>query len=553
MRAMHVDAFFEFCMGHPHAYYTDLPLSGPSVGDSRDGVPLEEDLALRALMPQWKPKRGRKRGDGRELDDEKDSKRPHLDTSVNSLHHHDFQSHSITFPQSAIPFSAFPEELESNDPWMRAPSFPTGNGSVSATGQQGQDLRWRFPDRDPSPTGYPRSAITPRRNQQSDVHISAEPRSAITPSSGQKSRSTRRHGPAVSSAWPRGSGSSFGKTRGRPTHKASPSGSFSTFQVHPPRESPQNSHARSLSSPVVLDQSPSNPATNISYNNSPIPVTNARPGKLQLQVPQHAGGPVRLATPPALSVNGAIISQAGGSDGPHHRDTTGNGMARVVGTGPSTTLNGYDHEHVKIPVDEIIGTLSGELHRAPISGRSNRLSHDEARHLASAVVMHLSKLYSQFPIQGFSDLMVLHLGLGTRFGLTDIPPGSMMVKVGARFSDSAENAAISDGNFSNRGEVLYTVSYEYKQSCRFSMRIILGDTEAGSADAGLSYDAVIAPKQKGDPFTTEFDIEDDSFDEPASETTWRQRYLRLRAQMQRNERALSRYKRKIVESVMADI
>ena len=38
-----------------------------------------------------------------------------------------------------------------------------------------------------------------------------------------------------------------------------------------------------------------------------------------------------------------------------------------------------------------------------------------------------------------------------------------------------------------------------------------------------------------------------------SEATWKQRFLKLRAQMQKKERAISQYKRKIVESVMADI
>jgi hypothetical protein len=35
------------------ALNTQLPPSGPFVSESRDGVLLEEDLALRALVPQW--------------------------------------------------------------------------------------------------------------------------------------------------------------------------------------------------------------------------------------------------------------------------------------------------------------------------------------------------------------------------------------------------------------------------------------------------------------------------------------------------------------------
>lgn len=533
MRAMHVDAFFEYCLGHPHAYYTHLPPSGPAVSDSRDGVPLEEDLALRALVPQWKPKRGRKRAEGRELDDEKPSKRPHLDTSVGGLHQCDFQTHPA-FPQSAVPYSAFPED---NDPWMTASSFPTGSGPNPVTAQQGQDLRWRFPEREPSPAGYPQSAIIPRGNQQSDMLLSAEPQSAITPSSNEKSRSKRRHGPAVSSAWP-GSGSSASKNRGRPPHKASGSGSFATFHADPTRESSQIPNAATQSSPLVSDQNPSNLVPNPSYNQSPTPTATGRPSKLQLQVPQHPGAPVRLATPPALvvnGVNGAVISPPDVS-GPHQDGTTNSGAARTAGPVPSVTLN----DNAKVKIDDVVRTLSMELLRVPVFGRPGRLNHGEARALASAMVFNLSKLYSQFPIDTPSHLLAFHLGLGHQFGLTGTPPSDMVVKI--------ESSSKSD---------VYTVSCEYRHSCRFSMQITLGDIWSGSAVAGPSYDAVMATKQKEDTDTldgpTDLDLDDDSISEPASEATWKQRYIRLREQMQKKERALSQYKRKIVESVMADM
>lgn len=53
--------------------------------------------------------------------------------------------------------------------------------------------------------------------------------------------------------------------------------------------------------------------------------------------------------------------------------------------------------------------------------------------------------------------------------------------------------------------------------------------------------------------TVNLDSDDDDPSQPVSETTWKQRYTRLRAQMQKKDQALSQYKRKIVESVMADI
>jgi hypothetical protein len=67
--------------------------------------------------------------------------------------------------------------------------------------------------------------------------------------------------------------------------------------------------------------------------------------------------------------------------------------------------------------------------------------------------------------------------------------------------------------------------------------------------------AIMGPSQENidNDKTVELDSDDDDPSQPVSEATWKQRYTRLRAQMQKKEQALSQYKRKIVESVMADI
>ncbi|KAK9374084.1 ARS binding protein 2-domain-containing protein [Lipomyces chichibuensis] len=59
MRAMHIDTFFEFCMGHSHAYFTQIPDPSKPAAAVRDGVPTEEDLALRALLPELRQRRPR--------------------------------------------------------------------------------------------------------------------------------------------------------------------------------------------------------------------------------------------------------------------------------------------------------------------------------------------------------------------------------------------------------------------------------------------------------------------------------------------------------------
>lgn len=536
MRAMHVDAFFEYCMGNPHAYYTQLPPSGSFVSEPRDGVPLEEDLALRALVPQWKPKRGRKRVEERDLDEGKAAKRPLLDTSVGALYHGGSHDHSVTFPQSAIPFSAHPD-TEGHDPWMTASSaFPP-----TASDRQGQDLRWRLPPRDTSPANYPQSAIIPRGTQSSADLMSAEPQSAVTPVSGEKSRARRKHGPAVSSAWPSSNGSATGKGRGRPPNKSS-AGAFSTFLLSTKRESPQLrptpafrscSLAGSQNSPNVTQQ-------------SPTPVSSGRPSKLQLQVPWHSGAPVRLATPPTLLVNGVNDATPVQAEKPQEAPQSVNAGREdhpVAGLG------------AQMNVDHLVRSLSSELLQAPVSGRTARLNPEEAQALASAMVVKLAALYSQLPHGLPPSFMAFHLGVGHHFGLTT-PNGTFMT-VNVDSAPNANKACRGPERDSVNSGPQYTVHVEYKAACQFSMKVVLEEPSPGVTPAGAVKKTPTStdtqPETSANGNIAEADIEEDDLGHPVSEAVWEQRYLKLRAQMQKKEQALSQYKRKIMESVMADL
>jgi hypothetical protein len=550
---MHIDAFFEYCIGLPHVYYTQLPPSGSFVSESRDGVPLEEDLALRALVPQWKPKRGRKRVEDRLTEDDKSIKRPQLDTSVGALQQGGFQPHSVTFPQSAIPFSAFPDDMDSNDPWMAASSaFPSGSGSE----QQGQDLRWRLPERDASPANYPQSAIIPRSHLPSDVHISAEPRSAVTPSTSEKSRSRRIHGPAVSSAWPNSNGSSAGKGRGRPPNKGSSSGSFSTFQINPSRQSSQAPNADTQAPSIAVDTISSQSFQTPSYNRTPTSVSQGRPSKLQLQVPQHSGAPVRLATPPMLIVNGVNGAVVPGSEGSYQHTATDTPHNHI--SNQTSSSSGHTNTNtVAIPtIDDIVRALSTELLRARLIGRTVAIGPKEASSLASAMVINLSSIYSQFQLNTSSLLLAFHLGIGHHFGLAGSNSGSLVIQV-ERATSNNDGVRDVPGSNGPLGGYQYTVSHEYKTSSPFSMQITLAhvNPDMGVPDSSEFANAAAGPSNgnTGNGSTVELDSGEDEPGHPVSEATWKQRYTRLRAQMQKRDQALSQYKRKIVESVMADI
>ncbi|KAF1814441.1 hypothetical protein P152DRAFT_381625, partial [Eremomyces bilateralis CBS 781.70] len=233
MRALHVDAFFGYLHGKPHEYFTKLPPANESLPESRDGVPLEDDTALRALDPRLRPKKGRRKIGEHDDDAEKLSapppKRVHLDTSL------DFQNSTAfdqaDFPTSAIPFSAHPDDgyINSANPWGPGSALvpahllpaPTSQSAASVT----QTYKWRVNAQD-AITPHPMSAMDPPVPQP-DFE---EPRSAMTPS--MKRRPKRAHHPNVSSAWSTGSGAN-GRFRGRPPNRAVQNGQFGTFPANP--------------------------------------------------------------------------------------------------------------------------------------------------------------------------------------------------------------------------------------------------------------------------------------------------------------------------------
>ncbi|KAF2462448.1 ARS binding protein 2-domain-containing protein [Lineolata rhizophorae] len=371
MHAMHIDAFFEYLLGKQHGYYMQIPPpENPFPESGRDGVPLEEDLAIRNLDPRFRPKRGRRKAE--EVEDDIDHqatpppKRPHLDTSMAFTSPNGFGN-----PHSAFPASALGDDFASTgDPWTAVTSVnsaltPHPSKSLSTTSAiHPQQLRWRLNvggDSANPMTPHPLSAITPA-SATTDATFDEVPQSAITPS-GRRAR--RRHGPAVSSAWPSSSSTPNGKLRGRPpSNRSVRDGPFVTFPANPKtKEAPtielggkdgtgnSGNGGRSSATPgpmPVVERAPSEPPlprqqlspaqrhhaipasahpsssgprqfparpphssphpsslapSAVSQPPLPPPPSQGRPERLQLQVPQHVGGPVHLITPTVL-VNG---------------------------------------------------------------------------------------------------------------------------------------------------------------------------------------------------------------------------------------------------------
>ncbi|RDW83086.1 hypothetical protein BP5796_04577 [Coleophoma crateriformis] len=307
MHAMHVDAFFEYLLNKSHVYWTHVPSAHKGHSEhGRDGVVAEEDLALRALLPEMKPKRGRRKAGERDDDSElgkSPSQRPRLRSpelsdvfmgTRTSLH----QGHMT--PATAHPGFHTGFDDRALPPWSSHDLRESLGGSV----------RWPASREAQTPmTAYPQSAITPttRNPMWNDTN---EPRSAITP---HKSRSRRRHGPAVSSAWPSNGIGSSGKLRGRPpSNRTVQDGPFTTFPVNSNASEAPAMTTREEATPLPAVPAIAGPAIQQFFPDSirrdppdPPNPTQSRPGRLSLQVPQRQGGAVRLATPPpVLMVNG---------------------------------------------------------------------------------------------------------------------------------------------------------------------------------------------------------------------------------------------------------
>ncbi|KAF2818564.1 hypothetical protein CC86DRAFT_375764 [Ophiobolus disseminans] len=479
MRAMHIDAFFEYLIGKQHPYYLHIPPPhDPFPPDGRDGVPLEEDLAIRALDPKFKPKRGRRKADEGDDDIDMDDstparKRPQLDTSIpfgNALQ-----------PQSAYPTSAHPDHmggfLTPQDPWTAASAITPSSAMTSASapnrmGQKnltpysaspmsGQQLRWRLNTQDNPQTPHPLSAVTPHSAHPFSFD---EPQSAVTPSSA-KPRARRRHGPAVSSAWSSNNSSSGGKLRGRPpSNRSVRDGPFVTFPANPTKREGSavdtNRNAGNLT-PIVERAHSDPPAIEHAFRFPPTPASAVSPStiegalhgapqkqRLSLQVPNIVGNPVRLVTPTVL-VNGeqdptpsssfppsSLMVSAGHNSpantfdrrsGPTHHTYHGAltpsetpAQQRPPPPRAQTQPTSPETPLPLVPLDSLNRALAAELIRAPLTGRRKRLRGTEAKHLASSILQPLyvkPNAGSSAPGKVMSE-QVLGIAISSCLGLT---------------------------------------------------------------------------------------------------------------------------------------
>ncbi|KAK2818399.1 hypothetical protein FQN49_007938, partial [Arthroderma sp. PD_2] len=556
MRAMHIDAFFEFCLGHQHPYYTKVHSLTEQEEECRDGVPREEDLALRALVPEWKPKRGRKRVDEAGVDP-KQQKRSRLYTP-NSVVEGGYPTDDI--PQSSMPWSAYPDSAEHHPGgWPTGPATHTPHTphldsakplNRMATPERPIDSqansRWSFPIHRSPPFQYPQSAVTPR-HRDLDALFSNEPQSAITPSSAEKVNGKRRGRPTVSSAWLGNSPS--GKARGRPIagvdgHSSSLS---TTVIINPDIHStgPLPADTPNTVPPVSSEAAAVAGAAQPPRNYAP-----SRPTKLHLQVPKSAGTPIRLATPPLLLVNGQNGS-AGNADAirNHVEETAPNANEASASFG--------------LTLEQVDEALSREIQGATLFGRTTPLSAAESRAIAHSTLQQVrSQCHPDTSPTVVASYCAFSLGLGHKLGLACKAPDQMKIKFEPGAPDDRIHVHCPPDDPTNNNprppfSISYTLSYDFSPTPGAKSQVSI----RGSAPSQMTLDedstAQYGHYRHGEQRATAgaedgVSDDDDSFELGMTARDWKQRYLLLRQQTRKKDAALLKYKKHILEAVMTD-
>lgn len=378
MRAMHIDAFFDHLMSKQHAYFTEIPNpNDPYPSSGRDGVTAEEDLAIRALDPSFRPKRGRRRNSDNEQDDKNET-----DSATKNQSTVDSATPYSGAPMSAVPMSAHPDAY--HDPWAAASAVtPQSFAPWSARTQPSaasasvpSNLRWQLGHSQTPGTPHPMTAVPTSMSAHIDAAFDGEPKSAVTPS-----RKRRRHGPAVSSAWPSNSAPGA-KPRGRPpANRNTQDGPFTTFPADPSNTKSKAQATPSAPTPpdaAVLEQPSPQAGTPLSQPGE------GRPGRLSLQVPPHTGGPVRLATPPTLLVNGET------KESDTRSDSDDPSRAAAMAAQFQQTDRIVEDRPPNFSFEALRRVVASDLLRADIRGRRQRLTGDEGKRLADSILDRLN-------------------------------------------------------------------------------------------------------------------------------------------------------------------
>lgn len=340
---MHIDAFFDYLLGNPHPYWTDVPTDpNPVLEEGRDGVAAEDDMALRSLMPQIRPRRGRKRPEN-EDSSRSPSQRPRTESGGEDLGGAGSGGGGGIQPLDLWPAHPGAASGPAVFPSPSQDQFARLNLNMGAPG-----AAWGGENFTQTPLiAQSYSAMTPSPGNGFWPGQPADTKPAAAPS---KPKNKRHGAKVVSSAWRSGGPGGPGKTRGRPPlnrQNTSSTSDASPFHAFPAQSSPTYDHVSPHMTPnitaAVLAASPNHPAASLAPEpqshlimnqqhaafdasmqdqSHPRTLRSAR-SRLSLQVPERPGAEVRLASPPGSTGPPPVVMINGREMRPLHNTNFG--------------------------------------------------------------------------------------------------------------------------------------------------------------------------------------------------------------------------------------
>ncbi|OAT10127.1 hypothetical protein BDBG_17304 [Blastomyces gilchristii SLH14081] len=395
--------------------------------------------------------------------------------------------------------------------------------------------------------------------------MSIEPRSAVSPSSIDRVGSRRRRGPAISSAWSVAGNLNNGKTRGRPgASRITQNGPFSTFSVQPkdkhteslrtdPERTEQNHQGlieRNRTNSTLTGDSES-PALAPSFQ------PHSRPTRLQLQVPQHLGAPVRLATPPTVLVSGEN-GRSSVTAGEHVRQDLSEieRSQQITHNRPLSPAYGQrqSSSEVDFTLHDVVQAFSVHVHQGTLLNRDVPLSRKESKTIAETVLRHvLTVCSSGLPSNVKKIYCATCLGVGYKLGLGGYPPGQLTITAYADNTNKTQLGTSSTLASPWAGSYLASDLFGgFKYILSYGLTVSTGLTTHTTIPGGQNEELPLAPTVMT-LLADDYQSDDDIINEPATEAIWKQRYLNLRKQHRKKDLALTNYKKKILEAVMEGI
>lgn len=312
----------------------------------------------------------------------------------------------------------------------------------------------------------------------------------------------------------------------------------------------------------------SGPSLSMQGDPPPFQQLNARPSKLQLQVPQHSGGPVRLATPPTVLVNGESDGPASPLFGTHGRRTSADFFNDPEDneniTAPSEQVRQNQNTSPDISIDDVSRAFATRLLRGKLINRQAALGLAEARAIADKAIIQIQeKNRGGIPYDVFVIKCAAILGVSQDLGLGGEPPSTITIKAiqngsGTPRTPKSRHTAAKNGLPKSAQTAEFIISYDLVTGSSFSTsaqirNLSLPQTQSHDLDEKEIEKLRNALKSFNSVAVGNDELGDDDFDAGiASDATWKQRFLNLQTRFKKQDRTLRRYKRRLLEAVMAD-